>query len=122
MWRFHLHECLKSYRLCTVTYGTAPAAFLATRTLKQLAINEQLTFPEATQVILEDFYVDDLLTGTNSIQQTIQLKSDLQKLLSSRGFELRKWSSKNSSIINAENHLDIRSQLESCTRCFQNYH
>ena len=37
VWRKSENETLQTYRLNTVTYGTGPAQFLATRSLKMLS-------------------------------------------------------------------------------------
>jgi hypothetical protein len=58
-------------------FGTASAPYLATKCLQQLAIDEQHNFPLASPVILKDFYVDDLLTGTNTISKSIELRNQL---------------------------------------------
>ncbi|XP_071036455.1 uncharacterized protein [Parasteatoda tepidariorum] len=81
------------YRLLTVTYGTAWAPFLAVRTLKQLANNEEVCFPEASKVLKDEFYVDDLLSGADSIAEAKQLVTNLNALLERGGFNLRKWAS-----------------------------
>ncbi|GFU56396.1 integrase catalytic domain-containing protein [Trichonephila clavipes] len=65
-WRERPEEPLKEYRLLTVTYGAACASYLSIITIQQLAEEEIKKFPEASKVALEDFYVDDLITGTNS--------------------------------------------------------
>jgi hypothetical protein len=93
---------LKAYRLNTVTYGTTSAPFLATRTLKQLALDEKKRFPKAAQVGLKDFYVDDLMTGSSTVQEAITIMKEVIALLNSAGMELRKWCS---------NHPDIVSQV-----------
>ncbi|UYV76740.1 hypothetical protein LAZ67_14001924 [Cordylochernes scorpioides] len=41
VWRNDPHDKIKNYRLETVTYGTSCAPFLATRIIKQLALDEQ---------------------------------------------------------------------------------
>ncbi|GFS72039.1 DUF1758 domain-containing protein [Trichonephila clavipes] len=41
LWRDSPTEPIREYRLTTVTYGTSSAPFLSTRTLRQLAIDEQ---------------------------------------------------------------------------------
>ncbi|XP_043504903.1 uncharacterized protein LOC122525925 [Polistes fuscatus] len=66
LWRRQESDPVKTYRLNTVTYGTASASFLATRTLHQLASDEFNRFPRAAIALKEDFYVDDLLTGAHS--------------------------------------------------------
>ena len=68
-WRNATDEPIRTYCLTTVTYGTSAAPFLATRCLKQLAIQEQQDFPLASATTLSDFYVDDLLTGSDSVAE-----------------------------------------------------
>lgn len=93
LWRQHPLDELKIYCLNTVTYGTASASYLATRCLVQLAHDHHDTFPTASAIIERDFYVDDLLTGSNSIDHAIQLKSEIETILQSGGMELKKWCS-----------------------------
>ena len=81
------------YRLNTVTYGTAPALFLATRMLKQLAIAGKEIFPEASVVLMKDSYVDDLLTGTNTITEANFQRDNLTELSKRGGSQLRQWAS-----------------------------
>ncbi|KAF2881195.1 hypothetical protein ILUMI_24979 [Ignelater luminosus] len=89
----------KIYRLTTVTYGTKPASFLATRVLKQLAIETEPNHPLASKVINNDFYVDDMLTGCNSIKQAILIRDKVTNILASGGFNLCKWASNNSQLL-----------------------
>jgi len=56
-----LYQPLQDYKLCTVTYGTKSASFLATRCSMQLS--RQTNDPIIQRTIGEDFYVDDLLSG-----------------------------------------------------------
>ncbi|GFW38116.1 integrase catalytic domain-containing protein [Trichonephila clavipes] len=44
LWRENMDEPIKTFELSTVTYGTTSAPFLATRTLKQLALDEAGNF------------------------------------------------------------------------------
>jgi hypothetical protein len=96
IWRDNPNEPLQIYRLTTVTYGTTSAPFLAIRCLQQLAHENKEGDPHTSQVILRDFYVDDLLTGSNSVEELVLLRDNLIKILRSAGFELAKWASNNS--------------------------
>ncbi|XP_067214199.1 uncharacterized protein [Linepithema humile] len=49
LWRTDIHATPTIYRLNTLTYGTGPASFLATRCLLQLAIENATKFPEASE-------------------------------------------------------------------------
>jgi len=65
LWRNNTNEEVKSYTLKTLTYGTACASFLSTRCLHQLAKEQMEKYPISSKIILNDFYVDDLITGVN---------------------------------------------------------
>jgi len=84
-WRDNPSSPLNVFRLTTVTYGTAAAPFLATNTLNTLAMQIKETAPEASSVIAQDFYVDDLMTGVDTVENAIQLRDQLIKSLSSVG-------------------------------------
>ncbi|XP_068141418.1 uncharacterized protein [Drosophila tropicalis] len=70
VWRERPSDPIKHYQLCTVTYGTSCAPFLAVRVLEQLATDHQQEFPNAAKILQEDFYVDDVLTGSNIVNDT----------------------------------------------------
>ncbi|GJQ87162.1 hypothetical protein Trydic_g8746 [Trypoxylus dichotomus] len=93
VWRDDVHQLLETFKLNTVTYGTTSAPFLAMRCLKQLAIENKLQFPQACEAINNDFYVDDLLTGSQSEQELISLSKNIDAVLKQACFELRKWNS-----------------------------
>jgi len=48
---------------------------------------------------MKDTFVDDILTGSNTLQDALLLKSELIALLRRGGFELKKWASNNSEIL-----------------------
>lgn len=81
------------YALQTVTYGTTSAPYLAIRVLQQIAEDEKETFPVASQILLTDTYVDDVISGTNTVEEALFLQNQLFHLLKSGGFHLRKWNS-----------------------------
>lgn len=115
LWRFNTNERIKEYRITTVIDGTASASFLATRTLKQLAEDGRKKFPTAAQVIKEDFYMDDVSSGSHSVESTIQLQNDLIKLMKGAGFNLRKWLSNNQQVLEnipVENRQDTSDLVE----------
>ncbi|XP_052891389.1 uncharacterized protein LOC128299453 [Anopheles moucheti] len=84
---------IATYELTTVTYGTASAPFLATRTLQQIAHDHKDKFPKAVNPVLHDFYVDDLLTGATDINEAIAVRKQISAMLNSAGFTLKKWAS-----------------------------
>ncbi|XP_058456619.1 uncharacterized protein LOC131434016 [Malaya genurostris] len=98
LWRQNESEVIKPYHLNTATYGTSCAPFLATRTLNQLA-NDGDDFPLAAPVVKRDFYVDDLLTGSDNLEILIKTGQQLIELLNKGGSSLRKWSSNHPALL-----------------------
>jgi len=99
LWRPNTNEKINIYRLNTVTYGTVPASFLATGCLHKLADYEHTVYPHAAEVIKNDFYMDDLLTGSNTIAEAISLRNDIINVLRKGGFELRKWAASDPALL-----------------------
>ena len=93
LWRENENDKIRVFRLDTVTQGTATASFHAARTLHKLAEDEGHRAPLAATKIKEDFYVDDILTGTETIAEALKLKNQLIDILSRGGFKLHKWTS-----------------------------
>ncbi|GBO13466.1 hypothetical protein AVEN_98672-1 [Araneus ventricosus] len=97
LWKEGPEENVKVFALKTVTYDTTSAPILVTRTLPQLAKDERENFPIASKVLLEDFYMDDCLSGASDINQFMALKKELGELLLRGGMTLHKWCSSASS-------------------------
>ncbi|GFS74786.1 integrase catalytic domain-containing protein [Trichonephila clavipes] len=92
MWKTSADAPVKTYKLATVTYGTVSAPFLATRTLRALADEEKKAeFPDAADVICNDSYMDDILSGESTLEGAKKLQTRLSQLLQRGGFELHKW-------------------------------
>ncbi|XP_075990248.1 uncharacterized protein LOC142985891 [Anticarsia gemmatalis] len=93
IWRDNSHDQLQEYQLTTVTYGTKAAPYLAMMTLRQLASNKKERFPEAAQIVENNFYMDDLILAVPSIEDALKIKADPTNLMKAGGFNLRKWKS-----------------------------
>ncbi|XP_046592768.1 uncharacterized protein LOC107217180 [Neodiprion lecontei] len=62
------------------------------RCLRQLAA-EDSKYPQAAKTIEEDFYMDDVLTGAETIEKAVSLQQQVSKILQRGQFQLRKWRS-----------------------------
>lgn len=101
LWRDSIEEPIKTFELLTVTYGTS-ASFLAIRSLRKLAENKLHKYPTGAKTVLNDFYVDDLITGANTLQEALIIKTETTQLLQEGKFELRKWASNESTLQNEQ--------------------
>ncbi|GFT80271.1 DUF1758 domain-containing protein [Nephila pilipes] len=81
LWKQDPKEPVQIYKLKTVTYGTTPACYLSTRVLKQLATDEEDNFPIAANIVRQDVYLDDILTGCSNLKEHEILKSELVQLI-----------------------------------------
>ncbi|XP_037827102.1 uncharacterized protein LOC119615101 [Lucilia sericata] len=87
------------YELKTVTFGVNCAPYLAIRTLLQLADDVQGLYPIASSILRNSMYVDDVLAGAHSENDSIRARNELIQALKSAGFDLRKWTSNSQSIL-----------------------
>ncbi|XP_036335364.1 uncharacterized protein LOC118745796 [Rhagoletis pomonella] len=65
LWREAKEGPIGECKLQTVTYGTASAPFLATRTLQEIAKSCEPYNYLLSNIIKNDFYMDDLMTGAD---------------------------------------------------------
>ncbi|KAL0810712.1 hypothetical protein ABMA28_010036 [Loxostege sticticalis] len=93
LWRPSPEEPIRDYRLKTVTYGVSSAPYQALRTIAQLAKDTEVEFPAGSAVLSTDIYVDDVVSGTSTLEEALKLRSELTTIMSSGGFHLRKWTS-----------------------------
>ncbi|XP_055387124.1 uncharacterized protein LOC129615784 [Condylostylus longicornis] len=114
VWRDSPSQSIRDYKLTTVTFGTKSAPFLATGVLKQLAIDKKVNYPIASRITLDSFYVDDLLSGADSIEKALEMQKQLLNMMASGGFSLRKWSSNAAELLEAlpQEHREINWPLK----------
>lgn len=93
LWRATETQRVKEYRLNTVTYGLSCAPYLAVRTLHQLAEDEGSRYPIGALAVKQDAYVDDVLSGADSIADLKEAANQLHQLCKAGGFPLQKWAS-----------------------------
>lgn len=101
LWRSSPDEPLNEYRLRTVTFGVSSSPYLALRTIKQLALDEACRFKRASDVLLNEVFVDDIICGDGTEAGALALQQELIDICHSAGFELRKWHSNSPAILAA---------------------
>lgn len=101
LWRFNETDPITDYSLCTVTFGTSSAPYLAIRMLHYIAeINQsKAEFSLAVEALKSEFYVDDFISGAHSLTDAINKNKQLRDLLGRYGLDIRKWSSNDPKIM-----------------------
>ena len=84
-----------------LTFGVAASPFLATRVIKQLAQYHVHDFSNESSVALNDFYIDDCLSGDEDLEQAVSLHQQLVQLFHCGKMCLRKWRTNNPQVLEA---------------------
>lgn len=79
------------YRFCRVVFGVTSSPFLLNGTIKHHLEKYQATDHDLMTKLLEQFYVDDLISGCNSVAEGSDLYTRLKHIMQQAGFNLRKW-------------------------------
>ena len=93
------HDTWKDYRTTRLTFGVSASSFAADMAVKCDVMLHKKSHSRAALAIHDSFYVDDGLTGTNSISETISLQTKLQELFDRGCFLLRKWRSNEPTVL-----------------------
>ncbi|XP_055918573.1 uncharacterized protein LOC129950673 [Eupeodes corollae] len=93
IWRENPKQPIKVFKLKTVTFGTACAPYLAIRVLHKAADDESERYPKGALAVKSEMYVDDFISGGDSIDETRIKREETRNLLASAGLKLRKWTS-----------------------------
>ncbi|XP_077282625.1 uncharacterized protein LOC143908736 [Temnothorax americanus] len=99
VWRFSENDPILDYLMLTVTFGLTCSPFLAIACLLKLATEGKVSYPLAAAVLEESVYVDDVVASAESEGKARELQRQLQVLLKTAGFELRKWASSHPSVL-----------------------
>ncbi len=102
VWRnLNLKSEVKVYRWKRLPFGLAQSPFLAIKTvLHHIKVMEE-EYPEACKCLLENLYVDDVVTGAETEAEAERLCGDMIKIMTSGGFTLRKWLSNSRRVLRA---------------------
>ena len=79
------------YVIQRVLFGDKPSGAIATVALRKTAEMEKDQFPEASQVILNNTYIYDIMDSVNNRTKAKQITDDIEKLLNKGGFKLKEW-------------------------------
>ena len=93
LWRFSASEPIREYQLNTLTYGTAPASFIAQKCLMKIAESNRAQYPEVANIIEKNFYMDDVNIGAAFEKELMLVSKKVCSVLKNRGFNLRKFAS-----------------------------
>lgn len=103
------------YRLQRLAFGVNCSPFLAIATVQHHAKECKEEFPAASMEVLSNMYVDDCLTGDDSVEASVELQKSLDKMMECGGFNLTKWASNSKEVLS---HIAKQDQAQSNTTDF----
>ena len=68
-------------RMTRITFGVSLSSFVATMCIKQNAYDFSMEYPDAAKVVANSFYVNDCLTGSDSVHGAIELQHELRSIV-----------------------------------------
>ncbi|CAG9134986.1 unnamed protein product [Plutella xylostella] len=81
-------------------FGLKCAPYIATRCLTQLANENKGEYPLASAAIQHDFLMDDYVHGDDDERRLAETSVQVDRILSTANFKLRKWKSNSKTILN----------------------
>ncbi|XP_075529865.1 uncharacterized protein LOC142563199 [Dermacentor variabilis] len=84
---------IKEYRMRRVPFGVTCSPFLLAATLSHHLKTVQEKFPRTAKILSDNLYVDDLVTGADSVEEAERVIRESQSILKAAGMNLRKWRS-----------------------------
>ena len=79
-------ESPTKYEMTRLTFGVNSSPFLAIGTVQHHAKKSKEKFPEASETVLSDMYVDDCLTGAENENKAVKLQQPLRTMKQEGGF------------------------------------
>lgn len=111
-WRENPNQPLREYWFTVITFGLSASAFIAVRCVIEAGRQAKDKYPNAAKAIEKDFYMDDTVTGAESISEAIKLGKQMYRILKGAGFELAKWRSNKPEVIQAmSNETEVESTV-----------
>ena len=92
LWRNLQSETKPStYAMTVVNMGDRPAAAIAQIALRKTAEQATDKYPEASKLVINNCYMDDIPASTESEEGGMKLMKQITSLLGERGFKIKGW-------------------------------
>ncbi|XP_064475573.1 uncharacterized protein LOC135389456 [Ornithodoros turicata] len=88
-----------TWRMTRVPFGATASPFLLAATIKHHLESLQNQYPVTTKILMNDMYVDDLVTGANSLEEAESICVEANNILSQANMRLRKWMSNDEELL-----------------------
>ena len=92
LWR-NLVETIrpKTFAMTVVNFGNRPSGVIALTALQRTAGMYKDVFPEASRIITQNSYMDDIMESTDKKEKLTELIKQIEDILHSGGFKIKEW-------------------------------
>ncbi|GFY28622.1 uncharacterized protein TNCV_4150531 [Trichonephila clavipes] len=87
----HKRPKLQVYRFNRVNFGVSSSPFLLAATIRHHIEKYKHEFPDTVELLDRNFYVDDLISGSNEFEEALQTSRRAKNIMEAAGMDLRKW-------------------------------
>ena len=111
-------DCMKEdseiivYRFNRVVFGVNSSPFLLNAVLRHHVESYKEVDPNFVSKMLNSFYVDDLVSGSDSIEDAFKLYKQAKSRMLEGGFRLRKWKTNSIELANAIKECESETESE----------
>ena len=109
-WGMKIRFIVGDIRLCTVVFGVSCSTFLLNATLKKHIEGYASQHGHICNKIMNSLYADDINTGAQTVEETIEIYKKAIHIMKEGRFNLRKWRS-NSDKVTKEIMKDSKSDI-----------
>lgn len=92
---------LQDFRMTRLTFGVKTSPYLASQVLRQIGTDQEEKHPVGAEVIKTSFYMDDVLTGADTVEDAQYKRKDLNEVLEEGGMPLCKWRSNSKELMDS---------------------
>ena len=92
LWRdMNVRKKPDTYAITAVNMGDRPASAIAQTALRMTAETAMGRYPEASKIVLENSYMDDIPTSTTSKDCGMKIMTEIETLIGEKGFKMKNW-------------------------------
>jgi len=92
LWRdLHVEEQPRTFAMTAVNMGDKPSATIAQVALRKTAEESLYEFPEASNIILDNSYMDDISASVDCEEVAFQRMKEIEDILKCKGFKIKEW-------------------------------
>ena len=97
-WKNRETKEVEVYRSCVLPFGLRCSPFLAVGTVQHHLLKYEADYPSLVKEMIESTYIDDMMTGTETEDEALEIYRSSCKIMKEASMDLRKWNTNNAKL------------------------